>query len=67
MNKPVYLALIYIRHVYIRPPCTFPATTVHIFRAYQGRIYTSLAVGKKLLSTQKVRSTNIRSKSNSNL
>ena len=42
------------KDVYISPPCTLPTYTVHAFRAYQRRIYTSLAVGKKSLSMQRV-------------
>ena len=35
------------KDVYIHPPCILCATTVHASTAHQGRIYTSLAVGKK--------------------
>ena len=41
------------KDVYISPSCTLRATTVYVFRAYQGRIYTSLAVGKTIAQLAK--------------
>lgn len=41
------------KDVYISPSCTLRATTGHVFRAYQERIYASLAVGKTIAQLAK--------------
>ena len=46
------------KDLYIRPPCTLRATSVHTFRAHQGRIYIYICLWllkKKLHGTQRVK------------
>ena len=48
------------KDLYIRPPCTLRATSVHTFRAHQGRIYIYIYIclwllKKKLHGTQRVK------------